>query len=740
MGELPLAYSEEFAIPNGTNTYNFTLKQATTVEAFSHNGNITLKRNGLALTSGASVSRPLPQGSYSLEVTGDGGSPLLVRTSNFSPPTRLEADVWGGQAIHLNWDDNTDVEAYYRIDRWTRLGWRRGQYVPANYTAAVMDNLVPGYATTYRVSAVTATGESLRSANTITAMTSTEDTSGWYKVNLTQGMSKGEAGWDADEDGLQIASQYRAGSSSTESTWVYASSWQVAAWTVVAGTASVEVTYDSGGRTKDDIVTHNFPSGGDFKVGTGKEISESDGVSNFKLTATDAVKYIALEDSYGAIDRDYDDFYWKLETEYVRGINAILVDQDDANNEINQDSEKPLYVRIKWDSFGAGSKKIAMLDLQAELDTDVADVGALRWELVNDNVLMEPVTSPKIGAIPSEGVVSLKIRPLSDLSWYSSIFVYADQNNNGARDEGEIFTKLDLQLFDIEYGNEAVLSTLDGIDPGTPRLHSYPSVVLPTVSVKAGNVKTILARVWPPEARDAIMLRAELTTGAGAIEVEEMSYPPDVFATVASSGTEELETSFRLKPVELLPETGAYFHVPDRVNVHVRPARVVDVHYWRLQRNGIAVTGAPTLAEVQTQLNKVFEHQVNITFNVQDKGVKNFVDSNSNGKYDVSEKLSAGDFAPHSSSDIVLIATDEIGPYLGSEVAGFREANLAYFEARPSGSKDYGLFVMSHEVGHALGRSGHNARHGLMIDGRDSVIDPFNVTDSDYKLFGDDDL
>ncbi len=341
MGELPLAYREEFAIPNGANTYNFTLKQTTTVEAILHKGNLTLKRNGAPLASGSSVSRPLPKGSYSLEITGEGGSPLLVRTSNFSPPTRLEADVWGGNAVRLNWDDNTNDEVQYRVDRWTRLGWRRSVRVPADYTAAVIDNLVPGYATTYRVSAVTADGTSLRSANIVTATTSSEDTTGLYRVTITQGMTKGEAGWDAEEDNLKIRAAFADSENDAKSKWIVASSWQSAVWTVLhtdPEPVKVKVTYDSAGRTAGDIVDHSFPSGGDFKIGTGADLAAN--VENFKLDSSSNIKYVVVEDSYGGIDRDYDDFYWTVDVETAE---ADLIAHRTGNNfgvAVDEESEE----------------------------------------------------------------------------------------------------------------------------------------------------------------------------------------------------------------------------------------------------------------------------------------------------------------------------------------------------------------------------------------------------------------
>ncbi len=344
MGELPLAYRQEFAIPNGANTYSFTLAKPTTVDAIAHKGNLTLKRNGLPLTSGASISRPLPKGTYSLEVKGEGGSPLLVRTSNFSPPTRLEAEVWGGQTIHLNWDDNTDAEAYYRVDRWTRLGWRRGVYVPANHTNAVIDNLVVGHATTYRVSAVTSTGESLRSANIVTATTLNEDTSGWYQLTIGNA-AKGEAGWDIVNKEIGIWQEFRANGDVRKSKYIYATSWQTAVWQYATSlnadkTAQTPLTFDTHRELEGstEIVAHTFPISSYFRIGTAGEIaSQVAGYANnnggFKVGVSEDTKLISIEDSKDSIDRDYDDFYWIVQADYRESLPDVWVGADGHGTE-----------------------------------------------------------------------------------------------------------------------------------------------------------------------------------------------------------------------------------------------------------------------------------------------------------------------------------------------------------------------------------------------------------------------
>ncbi|MGN6626607.1 MAG: fibronectin type III domain-containing protein [Tepidisphaeraceae bacterium] len=180
--------------------YNFTLTTPALLTATMNAHAVTLYRGNTKLVSGDPISRAIPAGRYSVVVTGGfSGATATLGVSRTAAPTRLQADVWGGGAIHLNWDDNSSDEAQYRVDRWTKLGWRRSVRVGADATAAVIDHLVPGAATTYRASAVTADGASVRSANIVSATTAAQDTSGWYQVKLSAG-TRGEAGWTLAKD------------------------------------------------------------------------------------------------------------------------------------------------------------------------------------------------------------------------------------------------------------------------------------------------------------------------------------------------------------------------------------------------------------------------------------------------------------------------------------------------------------------------------------------------------------
>jgi hypothetical protein len=72
---------------------------------------------------------------------------------------------------------------------------------------------------------------SVRSINTLVTQTLAEDTSGWYRVKLTSGMTKREAGWTKQADTLKVWPTYTG--ENGWSKWVFAGSWQTAAYTVL---------------------------------------------------------------------------------------------------------------------------------------------------------------------------------------------------------------------------------------------------------------------------------------------------------------------------------------------------------------------------------------------------------------------------------------------------------------------------------------------------------------------------
>jgi len=410
IGDLPLGYRDEFAIPGGTNTYSFTLAQATTVDAIAYGGSVTLKRNGVSMMSGTSISRPVAAGNYSLEVSGLGGSSLLVKTSTFSPPTRLEAEVWSGDAIRLNWDDNTDDEVAYRIDRWTRNGWRRSRYLAADATATVIQNLVPGYATTYRVSAVDSAGDSLRSANIVTATTNSLLATKFYRIKSITYAGSPEAGWTLASQSLPIDSIHQRPGFANESKWIPASDWKTVVNAIVYGSVVI---------TKDDAstVTHLF-NNGEFKLGVEKDIAAAYAGNNLSTTGTRYV--IALEDSYGAIDRDYDDFLWVVEME------EVAPDFDDIR--LKRDVEETsLFAEDGGGSIGKGDT----YDVKTFYNSPNAHPEYLTWELWDTDGTDE---LRAVGAGDSFSRTLTEDDEVED-DWF--VRVYLDTNFDGQFDSGE---------------------------------------------------------------------------------------------------------------------------------------------------------------------------------------------------------------------------------------------------------------------------------------------------------------
>lgn len=134
---------------------------------------------------------------------------------------------------------------------------------------------------------------------TASATTANQDTKGYYKITLGSGVPK-DAGWTLTQDGLHVDPDF-------EDKWVYADSWQDAVRKTVTGSATVSGT----------PVPHFFGWNGAFAVGTEAEIYEEfneDGNPKKKVdwSSTSTTKRIVLEDSYGSIDIDFDDFGWNL--------------------------------------------------------------------------------------------------------------------------------------------------------------------------------------------------------------------------------------------------------------------------------------------------------------------------------------------------------------------------------------------------------------------------------------------
>lgn len=328
---------QSVGLRNTADSYNFTLTYDTevsvTLSKLDANANLVLKRgrdviafSKRALRDSETIGAQLKRGTYKVIVIGPEGfkttSYRLNVTTGDGAPTRLDAAAWGGSSVHLMWNDNSTAESCFRIDRWTRDGWRRAARVAADSTGTVVEGLVPGYATTYRVVAVDSVGVSLGSTNMATARTSGATGYGRYQISLEAGTRK-EAGWTMLQDALSIDPKYRRESlNRRESIFVDASSWQDAVQQVVTGTVKIKKSDGTRADFAFDPDDNN-----DFAVNTASQLKQS--YASNDLVADDDTCYIALEDSRGDIDNDYDDFVWRVKyafRPFIKSTGGVVVE------------------------------------------------------------------------------------------------------------------------------------------------------------------------------------------------------------------------------------------------------------------------------------------------------------------------------------------------------------------------------------------------------------------------------
>jgi hypothetical protein len=336
LGSLPTLYSTaslgSLSVHNPTDTYTFTLTKTTELNIglskMTADANLLLKRAdeiiGVSRHGGRendAIRKILPVGTYQLSVIAPDiktDTPYrLAITSRNAAPTDVEASKWGGNSGFIRWIDNAQNETGYRIDQWRGRQWKTIRWVPADTTIAVISGLVPDASTSYRVRAMTDMG-SLPSQGFSMLATAQASTQGYYRVSSIAYAGSPEAGWnyvESPNNRLRIKDAFVG-------KWVYAGSWQEAVASVVEGT----ITIDSGSGP----VVHNIQTDGDFWIDEAIDIAgwiNLFGSDDCDLPA--AGKIIALEDSYGGIDEDYDDFYWAVETDFQ----TVDLDIDSDNND-----------------------------------------------------------------------------------------------------------------------------------------------------------------------------------------------------------------------------------------------------------------------------------------------------------------------------------------------------------------------------------------------------------------------
>ncbi len=320
-----VAFSGELTVTNPQDTYRFEIDKPLAITAklldLAVDLDLRLFNAGGELVQESAksgdkiefISRTLKPGVYFLQMLpGDhmvGGYRLSLGAAGVASPTRVGASSLGGNSMRLEWLDSSDNETSFRIEHVINGAWKKVGWAPPDATTIVVDGLTPATAYQFRVLALSE--NSIAPAmNLAAATTGSQDTSGWYKIHSVTYSGVGEATWSMVSQNLAIKPEF-------QDKFVYAGSWEAAVSQVVEGIAKVKKTDAQG-----TIVEHIFPLGGDFRVGrAGVFHDNEDGVSDpgeipdNALPDNDNLLVIALEDSYGAIDRDYDDFYWTLNVE-----------------------------------------------------------------------------------------------------------------------------------------------------------------------------------------------------------------------------------------------------------------------------------------------------------------------------------------------------------------------------------------------------------------------------------------
>ena len=490
LNDVKFDHTYDLGFNKTVHAYDFTLNQPAmiAVSPASVSVNAVLSSGGKEVASGSGFQAIIPVGHYSFRAfTGVlSGASFKLRLTHTDAPTRLDADVWGSGAVHLNWDDNSDHESYYRIQRWTHLGWRRSVRVSADATAAVVDGLKPSTGVTYRVSSIDADGTSSLS-NIVHATTSSQNTDGFYKVNLGSG-NQGEAGWTLAKDTMVIYPTVRDNKSKTDSIWIHASSWQSAVWQTIGSWSDNYGMFDpvsiktdqTDGNGSPTYEKHQFPTGGDFKVATGQELHSDSTVSDNDLS-NDGTKYIALEDSYGSIDHDFDDFYWKITTKFATLSETKTASDQFAGKDDNYISDTNTYTGGVKDFILMGTRQDN--DAYARLDLNLA--GSDKQDFQNGLVFawkdLEPtVDSSKndiITSTSSGGTYSIHGDvPETAQQFISSHVVLVagfDYDGDGKLEDSElVFT--DTHQFRVVTQDQynGAIDTLKGIVNGS--LNAYP--------------------------------------------------------------------------------------------------------------------------------------------------------------------------------------------------------------------------------------------------------------------------
>lgn len=439
VGKSPISVNGE--VPPSTRPFEVAFQVSQTVDLEIKLGSITsglsarlLDGNGHEVgivTTGEPLTAFLYKGSYTLRFH----NPSTWQSTSFSlsisptygaspsAPSRVEVKALGGTGAWVIWVDNSQSELGYRVEMFDRLKqqWVKVGMAGTNQTGALIEGLEPNTSYQFRVAEIGKDGNKWRAVNSTNiggVTTYAENTAGWYLVEGISSANLGEASWTIESDDLAIKPEYTVD-------WVAAPSWDAAVEKAVRGT--IVVLKDDENQTP---VEHKFGGQGKFAVGTVGELRNRPG-NELPSSLSDDVKAIALEDSYEQIDRDYDDYYWIIETAERQRLENLEVSLSDLGDHRFATDGQTLLV-------GADGNGVVRVNVEAQLSDDTPlHRKHTHWQMRQDGTVLSSgnFTATSFQASAENGDGS---EPIEFVAGF-------DDDADGELDEGEITQRINIE-------------------------------------------------------------------------------------------------------------------------------------------------------------------------------------------------------------------------------------------------------------------------------------------------------
>ena len=278
------------------------------------------KWSSVEIGAGAAGSAAAFSAAGDVAVTQPGANPAAAAAPAVgerfaAAPSRVTVTHVDASTLRVDWLDNTVGESGFRIDSSADGGrtWRQAAVTGRNATATNVGGLTEGKTYAFRASAMGGAAEAVTASANAAAVPAGSsidplDTPGWFRISGI--MNAGEERQYGLEDHLVV----------DHANWFYATSWATAVYQAVTGHEHVI-------NTNSD---YSVLDSGAFRVGYADEIrDQADVQKNISELPDEHTRTIAFEDSYGKIDRDFDDKYWTVDAEKAKLDLDVDSDNDD---------------------------------------------------------------------------------------------------------------------------------------------------------------------------------------------------------------------------------------------------------------------------------------------------------------------------------------------------------------------------------------------------------------------------